>query len=86
MSGNWPSVYERYGGASFTLSDLLSTVVGQFQTQALLDDAQTFFDGKDVGTAKLALKQAYETVQINMFWLNQRMTEFATELNARMPN
>lgn len=83
-SANYDLLFERFGAASFTLSELISRVVGELHTQEQLDDARAFFADRDLGTAKRALQQAYETVQINIYWLRARFAEFDAELTARL--
>jgi glutamyl aminopeptidase len=77
---SYDQLFERFGAQSFTLSELLARVIGLFQTQQELDEARAFFAEKDLGTAKRAVSQAYEAVQTNIFWLEERYAEFAIAL------
>ena len=83
LSVNYAVLFERFGAASFTLGELVSLVVGRFHTQDELTDAQTFFANKDLGTAKRALQQAYESVKTTIYWNRDRVTEFAAALQAQ---
>ena len=81
---NYDVLYERFGAASFTFGELITRVVGRFQTQAQLDQAKSFFSGKDLGTAKRPLLQAYESIQTAIYWRRDRWSEFEAALQAEM--
>jgi aminopeptidase N len=82
---NWNLLYKRFGSQSFALGELVSRVVGQLQTQAALDEARAFFADKPLGSAALALKQAFEAVTVNIFWLRERYAEFDAALKDVVP-
>jgi aminopeptidase N len=82
IQANYAELFNRFGKASFTLAELITKVIGLFQSQAELDSARAFFADKDLGTAKRALLQAYEAVETNIYWLAVRYPEFSAALQA----
>lgn len=80
IKANYDVLFKLFGSASFTLSELITRVIGLFQTEKELNEAKQFFENKNLGTASRAILQAYEIVDTNIYWLKERYEEFSQAL------
>ncbi|XP_012944386.1 endoplasmic reticulum aminopeptidase 1 [Aplysia californica] len=64
----WDDIFARYGKDAFLLSSTLKSVTDSFNTKFDYDEIATFFKGRDVGSAQLALQQSLEIVQNHIDW------------------
>jgi len=81
LRDNWDLLFARYGGSISRAKSLLTGVLSGFQTQRRYDEVMDFFDGKDLGSAELALAQALERIRNNILWINQNYNPIVSFLS-----
>ncbi|GAB5359892.1 hypothetical protein AAMO2058_000581100 [Amorphochlora amoebiformis] len=85
---NWKELRKRYGSLSFELGTLLKCVIqAQASSSAFrLEGVKGFFEGRDVGAAASALKQAIEEAEGNVAFLQRHEAELRAWLRAAAKN
>lgn len=69
---NWDGLLDRYGGVSFTLGNLVTSLLRNFNTEYELLKVQDFLiKHPDQGVATNAFKQSVETISSNIRWMNR---------------
>ncbi|XP_060116224.1 aminopeptidase N [Heteronotia binoei] len=72
VRANWKTLFDQYGGGSFSFSSLIQTVTQRFASQYELQQLEQFQkDNADVGfgSGKRALEQALEKTKANIKWV-----------------
>jgi aminopeptidase N len=67
---NWVVLNRRYGSGGFALSDLVYGSTSNLQSQASLQQVQSFFASNPVPGAALDLQQTQEMISSNIAWSN----------------
>ncbi|XP_032239105.2 glutamyl aminopeptidase isoform X2 [Nematostella vectensis] len=73
---HWKTLFKRYGHGSFDFARLVSRTTTHFSTPQKLKEIQEFFKKHELGSGKLASKQAEEGVSSNIDWMKNN-TEVA---------
>eukprot|EP00088_Acartia_fossae_P062121 TRINITY_DN7480_c0_g1_i2.p1 TRINITY_DN7480_c0_g1~~TRINITY_DN7480_c0_g1_i2.p1 ORF type:complete len:963 (-),score=180.19 TRINITY_DN7480_c0_g1_i2:184-3072(-) len=63
---HWDRYFGKFGEGSFTISEIIKGVTSSFSTQFDLEQVESFFEKRKVGAGQQALKQAIETIKINI--------------------
>jgi len=66
LQRHWNTIFNRFHSGSFTMGHIIKSVTGHFSTQFDYSQVRTFFEDKDVGAGKLALRQTLEDIQISI--------------------
>ncbi|XP_064596081.1 endoplasmic reticulum aminopeptidase 2-like [Liolophura sinensis] len=66
---NWATILERMGSGLFTGSRIIRSIASSFSTQFDFDEVESFFKDRNVGSGERAVKQALESIKMNMQWL-----------------
>uniref|UniRef100_A0A2C9JE86 Aminopeptidase n=1 Tax=Biomphalaria glabrata TaxID=6526 RepID=A0A2C9JE86_BIOGL len=80
----WDIIFERYGESSFLLSDIIKSVIQPFNSQFDYDEVVAFFKNRDLGSGKMALRQALEVVQSHIVWVKRNMQTVKDWLKANV--
>ncbi|XP_043236922.1 endoplasmic reticulum aminopeptidase 1-like isoform X2 [Amphibalanus amphitrite] len=65
---NWHKILDKFGGGTFMIDNIIQELVSRFSTQLELEEVRAFFDGKDLRSASRSLRQALESIQLNIRW------------------
>ena len=82
IKANWALIINQYGEGGFYLSSLIETVVGRLTTDALLQDATSFFNENPVPTASIAVATALQLIDANVNWIQRSSPLITFWLNA----
>ena len=82
IKANWALIMDQYGEGGFYLSSLIETVVGRLTTDALLQDATSFFNENPVPTASIAVATALQLIDANVNWIQRSSPLITFWLNA----
>jgi len=66
---HWDTLYKRYGSGSFDMSSLITTVFGQYKSKKMFKKVTKFINSHEMGSGKLASKQAIAAIKNHMSWL-----------------
>eukprot|EP00808_Paulinella_micropora_P003747 g1748.t1 len=80
IQDSWQPLFDNHGRSAFAFAALLEGVLSTFDSQALYDEAQTFFRGRDVGTGARALERGYAAIKANMEWNKNNLEELSSFL------
>lgn len=78
---NWDTLYQRYGEQSFMFGNIIKGVVEPFNTQYDYENVQHVFANHQLGSGRMALKQALETVQTHIEWTARYQQDLSKWLN-----
>ncbi|XP_030841204.1 aminopeptidase N-like [Strongylocentrotus purpuratus] len=70
LRSNWETYKEYYGGSANLLSDIISDVTEDFNTDLELEELIAFGEGNNLGSATRAYKQAIEVTNTNIAWMS----------------
>jgi len=82
---NWKILYKRYGTGSFDISSLVKSTFGSVKTKAGLKDAEHFLTTHQLGSGKLAAKQALAAIRNHIKWLEKNEKSVVQWLRSKMP-
>ncbi|XP_059570461.1 aminopeptidase N [Alligator mississippiensis] len=74
IRGNWATLFQQYGGGSFSFSGLIQSVTRRFSTEFELKELEQFkADNMNVGfgSGTRALEQALERTKANIKWVQE---------------
>ncbi|XP_076439260.1 endoplasmic reticulum aminopeptidase 1-like isoform X2 [Babylonia areolata] len=83
LEQNWDTYYKRYAISSFTLGRILTSVIAPFNTQFDYDEVKQFFQGKDLASGTMGLKQSLEMVQTHIHWIAHNLDTIVTWFQAQ---
>ena len=84
IKNNWENLIERFGLNDRRLGNYVKSVVSGFSTEARLDDVNAFFEKyPDAGAGEAARKEALETIEKNIDWLDTNGKDISDILNLR---
>ncbi|XP_052890593.1 aminopeptidase A-like [Anopheles moucheti] len=79
---NWPRLVERFGIGERNLGRMIPSITGRFTTLARLNELEDFFARyPEAGAGAAARRQALETIQNNIRWLQLNEANVANWLN-----
>ncbi|XP_071508532.1 aminopeptidase N-like [Diadema antillarum] len=85
LRNEWDTIYEYYGGGSFSFSNIIADVTEDFNTELELQELIEFGEGRDFGSAARTYQQAIGTCTANINWMNNNAETVANWLEAAAP-
>ncbi|KAL1923887.1 uncharacterized protein VTP21DRAFT_6922 [Calcarisporiella thermophila] len=83
---NWKTLLDRYQGTTNLLGNIIKSSVGNFASQAALDDAEAFFkQQQDTSSYTRHLQQAIESARVRIGWVTRDAQDVANWLKSN-PN
>ncbi|XP_041355968.1 endoplasmic reticulum aminopeptidase 1-like isoform X1 [Gigantopelta aegis] len=82
LEQNYDELYKRYGVGSFQFPNLVKGVTGSFRTEFDYNEVKSFFSTREVGSAKRAVQQTLEKINMNINWMKnheQEITDWLKE-------
>lgn len=71
VRSNWKKLVELFGVGSFAMANIISEVTSRFVTKFDYDEVHAFFENREVGAGKRAVKSSLERIYSNIKWLEK---------------
>ncbi|XP_029428704.1 leucyl-cystinyl aminopeptidase [Rhinatrema bivittatum] len=78
---NWDRLTQKFQAGSFSIRHIITRSLSQFSTEAHLLEVQTFFEATKGKSYELnCVREAVETIQLNIQWMEKNLKELDTLL------